>query len=321
MPYCGLVDRQWDLQIGDEIRRTELHKTFGGRNQGGVGPSAQSRNVLIFSDPASGEQHGYRDGWADDGTFHYTGEGQRGDQQFRQGNRAIRDHQPEGRALRVFKGASGTVTYVGQFELPERDPWYYDDAPETGDGPLRQVIIFRLVPINGIDSTGTPTLASGPGRGEVRIAELEQHHTDTFERSPNNELLQGSRREQPLLLRYAEYLRSAGHVVGQHQYWPQDRGRALRCDAFDETSRTLIESKSSCGREAVRMAIGQLLDYARFERPPVVQLALLVPERPRPDLLELLRGVGIHVVYPDGDAWTAVGADLEAGSEVLQKSS
>ena len=33
----------WDHEPGARIRRTELHKRFGGRGQGGIGPSPAAR--------------------------------------------------------------------------------------------------------------------------------------------------------------------------------------------------------------------------------------------------------------------------------------
>jgi len=93
------LDREtpWTLKPGDQIRRTELHAMYGGRRQGGIGPSAQTPNVFIFTDPKSGEQHGYIDSWKNDGCFHYTGEGQRGDQELTHGNRTILDSARDGR--------------------------------------------------------------------------------------------------------------------------------------------------------------------------------------------------------------------------------
>jgi hypothetical protein len=87
---------QWTLSIGERIRRTDLHDRFGGGRQGGISPSARTPNVFIFSDAASGVQHGYIDSWKDDGCFHYTGEGQRGDQKMIIGNRAILGFRPAG---------------------------------------------------------------------------------------------------------------------------------------------------------------------------------------------------------------------------------
>jgi hypothetical protein len=54
----------WNLSPGETIKRTALHATYGGSGQNGIAPSRQSPNVLVFSDPASGEQHGYFDGLA-----------------------------------------------------------------------------------------------------------------------------------------------------------------------------------------------------------------------------------------------------------------
>src|SRR5206468_11612383 len=101
----------WLLEPGEEVERKELQKEYGGRTQGGIGPSRRTPNVFVFSDPIAGEPHGYFDGWRSDSCFHYTGEGQRGDQQMKSGNAAILHHAEEGRALRVFMGARGQVTY------------------------------------------------------------------------------------------------------------------------------------------------------------------------------------------------------------------
>lgn len=139
---------EWRLMPGDVIRRSDLHNQYGGRRQGGIGPSAQSPNVFIFTDAASGVQHGYRDQWKSDGCFHYTGEGQVGDQVMKQGNAAILNHSKDGRALRVFQGARGLITYQGEFVVDDDQPWYFADAPATRGGPLRKVIVFRLRPVD-----------------------------------------------------------------------------------------------------------------------------------------------------------------------------
>ena len=121
----------WDISPGSEIRRVELHDRYGGGRQGGISPSRQSPNVLIFSDLAVGEQHGYLDRWVGE-EFHYVGQGQYGDQVMKGGNAAILKHKAEGRALRVFWGVGGTVQYAGEFELSEPDPWYLARAKEKG---------------------------------------------------------------------------------------------------------------------------------------------------------------------------------------------
>ena len=85
------------LVPGQTIKRSELQDRYGGRRQGGISPSKQTPNVFLFTDQARGAIHGYiYDGQSDDGLYHYTGEGQAGDQRMVQGNRAIRDHRAEG---------------------------------------------------------------------------------------------------------------------------------------------------------------------------------------------------------------------------------
>ncbi len=51
------------------------------------------------------------------------------------------------------------------------------------------------------------------------------------------------------------------------------------------------------------MAIGQLMDYARFVDPPVGR-TILLPEEPRPDLIALAKSKGIDVVTPNGEGGT-----------------
>lgn len=143
----GIPDANWTLRPGDTILRKDLHRRYGGAGQGGIEPSAKTPNVFIFSDLAAGEKYGYVfDGWRD-GVFHFTGDGQVGDQVMKFGNRAILDHRKHGRALRVFDGARGRVTYKGEFELAA-DPFYVAEARGRSSERVRKVIVFRLVPMN-----------------------------------------------------------------------------------------------------------------------------------------------------------------------------
>jgi hypothetical protein len=191
---------EWRLEPGERVERAILQAEYGGRTQGGIGPSRKSPNVLIFSDPIAGEPHGYYDGWQEDGCFHYTGEGQYGDQQMKSGNASILNHQADGRALRVFEGARGIVTYLDEFELDPTRPFYWTDAPETGDGPRRQVVVFCLRPKNiepGKPSLKLASLLAGPVNDDVPI---EQQHTERAFVSPSREPYEAERREQRLVL-------------------------------------------------------------------------------------------------------------------------
>ncbi len=288
----------WALQPGDAVERKTLQARYGGRTQGGIGPSRSSPNVLIFSEPAAGEPHGYFDGWRADGCFHYTGEGQRGDQEMKSGNAAILNHARAGRALRLFLGARGRVVYEGEFVLDEDRPWYTTDAPETKNGPVRSVIVFRMRPLNTGPKPSSSMLdrIARPGVEDVPV---EEQWSEWAFVAPSHVPYEAERREQKLVLAFRDYLRAKGHEVSRTKIVPDDEAKPLFSDLMDRTTGTLYEAKGTVERGAIRMAIGQLLDYSRFVEPRP-RLAVLLPSRPRSDLAELLRSVEIAVVWREG---------------------
>jgi hypothetical protein len=285
-----------DLAPGETIRRVDLHERYGGRRQGGISPSKQSRNVFLFTDQARGALHGYIfDGQNDrDGFYHYTGEGQYGDQRMVQGNRAIRDHKDEGRELHLFDVKSGEATYFGQFEYVDD---YSGDAPETKEGPDRKVIVFRLRRLSG-EVRLAPSRLQQFSDEEIKVVPVERHLTERMVISPRHEPYEADRREQRLVLELVAALRAEGHEVDRLQLRPEGEVAPLFCDLFDRTTNTVVEAKGSVARSAIRMAVGQLADYSRLVEPPP-QKMILVPERPRKDLLELAASQGIAVTWPD----------------------
>lgn len=76
---------------------------------------------------------------------------------------------------------------------------------------------------------------------------------------------------------------------------------SIRCDVFDETNGVLFEAKAdSSDRAQLRMAIGQLLDYGYFgfeSKNLAVRKALLLPEMPSAEILELLAHLGLGVAW------------------------
>ncbi|MFC8716146.1 restriction endonuclease [Kitasatospora sp. NPDC057198] len=295
----------WSLEPGDTIERKQLHTRFGGRTQGGIGPSAKTPNVMIFTDPVAGEKHGYYDGWMPDGHFHYSGEGQYGDQRMLSGNASILNHKVEGRALRVFKGARGLVTYLGEFEIAAADPSYEADAPETNDGPLRKVIVFRLRPVDTRPQAPTSRLGRLLGATDstnpVQRLPLEQQLTEKMFVDPNREAYEAERKESKLVSALGDYLRTKNHQVGRHQIMPTGETRPLYTDVYVEALNLLVEAKGSVTRENIRMAIGQLADYSRYLGTP--RKAILVPSQPRTDLLDLAASQGCAVIWPDGKGY------------------
>ncbi|MFF0294271.1 restriction endonuclease [Kitasatospora sp. NPDC004614] len=304
----------WNIEIGRELKRVDIHAEYGGRRQGGIGPSRVAPVVLLFTDPVKGHRHGYFDGWGADGCYHYAGEGQVGDQKMTQGNLAILNHRKDGRDLHLFQGVSSGVTrYIGQFELPTDDPWYLTDAPETNDGPVRSVIMFRLQPVKAAPPSGVQLPHTPEPELLVREVEIEQQYVERTYVEPHREPYEAERREAKLVRDYADHLRAAGHVVVRQRIEPAGELKPIITDLFDKTANRLVEAKGTVTREAVRMAVGQLFDYGRhFE--PIPSWALLVPSKPRPDLIALCGFAGVEVIWPEDGGFHEAG-NLRAAEE------
>ena len=288
------------LTPGDKIARREVHKQFGGRQQGGIGPSRVAPVVLFFTDPATGQRHGYYDGWDDEGFYNYVGEGQLGDQRLVQGNRAILNHDADGRTLEGFLADGPIVTYLGEFELVD---YHWTEAHESGNpAVLRQVVVFRLRPVAGKPPVELPHVPVTPADGpRVDVVPVEERHTERAFVTPDRQPYELERREADLVHRYRDHLLRQGHDVSRLRVVPPGESAPLYSDLWDMTALELIEAKGGVTREQIRMAVGQLFDYGRFVEAKT--RTLLVPSSPRPDLLEYLRSVLVEVVFPVGDGW------------------
>ena len=289
------------LTPGQTIRRTELHAQYGGRRQGGISPSRETPNVFVITAPARGEAFGYvYDGWGDDGYFHYTGEGQVGDQTITQGNKAIHDHEAQGRELHVLEANGTELTYIGQFSFHD---CYPADADDVSDDPgQRKVVVFRLEQITGERRGPSRARLDRLGHELVKEVPVEQYLTESTLIEGNREPYASERREQKLVVTYTEHLERLGDDVCRLQFRPPGEAAALFCDIFDKTTRTLYEAKGTVTRSAIRMAIGQLTDYSRFVDGDVKR-SILVPEQPRDDLMALARTAGVDVVWATGEGW------------------
>jgi hypothetical protein len=287
----------WHLAPGETILRKHLHARYGASNQGGICYSKDSNNVFIFTDPAEGELHGYLDLWMDDGRFHYTGQGKLGDQRMEKGNRRILNHRVDNTRLRLFSGSRGQVEYMGEFEVDEQDPWYETDAPESESGRIRRVIVFRLVPVDVSARAPEVELAEilADGTNEVKSISIESGVTETSFVHPSREVYTADRKESQLVRKFAAHVDWRGYNATRRQIKPKDERRPLFTDMYIDGVNLLVEAKGSVTREDVRMAIGQLADYRRFLDSP--QGAVLLPSRPRCDLLDLIEVEGYGVIW------------------------
>jgi hypothetical protein len=282
----------WGIGVGQTLLRVKVHEDYGGGGRGGMEPSAQTPNVLLFTEASAGERFGYKfDGWHKDGTYHYTGEGQVGDQVMSFGNKAVRDHTAQGRALRLFRADGREVTYLGEFEMPAHDPYFFDEAPDR-DGNLRKVIVFRLQPVGQV--LKSPSDQQAPAAGTVTEVPVEAHNIEKYERQHPDEPAVVVRREAELVGRYVAYLGKQGQATMRHKV-PTPAGRSMYTDLFNKATQELIEAKASSSRTHVRAGLGQVLDYARYVHHD--KKALLLGSEPESDLIDLLVEHGVSCIW------------------------
>lgn len=158
----------YGLQVGQVLRRTEVHERFGGQRQGGIATPSGRPVVLIFTGKG-GLSNGYEDGWQED-VFNYFGEGQIGDMVFTRGNRAIRDHLQDGRDLLLFTMlGGGQVRFEGPFIAGS---WDYAQGRDRNNAD-RRAIVFHLR--RGVDPEAIEDpLGGAPDRALVDLAELRR---------------------------------------------------------------------------------------------------------------------------------------------------
>lgn len=164
-------------------RSREIHDVFGGQRQGGISTPATHPVVIAFTGEA-GKSHGYDDFWDDAGIFHYYGEGQRGDMKFAGGNRAIQQHQADGKKLVVFQmmGRGKPYRYLGEF-LCVRS-YIKPDTPAT-EGPNRNAIVFCLQPLDDSaffhsNNVAEPSLPEQALDSTVTLALVETRKTQSL---------------------------------------------------------------------------------------------------------------------------------------------
>ncbi len=272
--------------MGDVLLRRHIHDRFGGSRQGGISSAPHIDSVFLFTRD-SGKAFGYNyDGPASDGSFSYTGEGQTGDQKLIRGNKQILK---PGLTLRLFESVGRTtVRYLGEYVPDPAQPYRPEQAPDRGGKEVRNVLVFKLWPVGNVpvaEPTGTV----------VEEVPIENTQVEVFTTSPTTESTEAERRESRLVQRYREWVVAAGGDLVRHKIKPDGAAQPLFTDTFNRVTRELIEAKGSAARYYIRLALGQILDYARFICP--ASMAVLVPSRPADDLVALLAEHGVDCIF------------------------
>lgn len=300
------ADAPWNIRPGEDFTRRQIAEFLDGDHRyRGIVPL--DADIVIYSDHKNAGDSGYYyDGWSvERSAFYYTGEGSKGDQVFKGGNSAIRDHKNQSRALRLFVAVgnvSGSTTrvhrYVGRFETDTDAPHLKKQAPGQ-DGLPRELIVFHLRPVgeviadvgqlSAIGGVATSSIVSAVHVEAVPESVITAERAE-FERATSGMVVQ---KEALLSARFREFLvQSHGREVKRYKI-TTPRG-LLFTDIADITSSVLYEAKGTAERMAVRLALGQVLDYGRYV--DGASLAVLLPEAPDADLVELLESHGVGCV-------------------------
>jgi hypothetical protein len=114
---------------------------------------------------------------------------------------------------------------------------------------------------------------------------IEERNTERFFVDPSREPYEAERRESRLVQAFREFLVARDHQVTRQRIVRAGEAKPIFSDVVDSTANLLVEAKGTATRDAVRMAFGQLADYARFLDNPV--RAILIPAEPCEDLRAL----------------------------------
>jgi hypothetical protein len=293
---------EWTLLRGQTILRARLHDRYSGIRQGGIAPSRKTKNIFLFTDDSSNNEHGYeRDYWKDDFTFFYCGDGQTGNQKLTRRNLQVLNHVQDGRKLRLFSPVAGKVTYLGELTIDSEKPYEFADGIGR-DGKPRKVIMFRLNRVlekTDLDAQllGIQNPINEFGREYIFANEDSRNvaQSDFFSTDPN--LL-----DRALQIHALTQNTVANWVLGD-SLTPLSPN-STTCD-FDiawnsDFGKVVCEVKSLSEENEVhqfRFGLGQILEYAqKLEAFPV----LMFNRRPsQPELINAAKKAGVAVLWPE----------------------
>lgn len=224
----------------------------------------------------------------------------------------------DGRSERAFRNSLKNARdhFDGHLGAPRRG-WREGNAPkDLGDAPSRIVAewadrsddeLWRSVRALTLPTLPerVPSMALHSARRanppRVVSVPVEAANVEAGERRTPQEALVFRRREAALVERFRRFMAGRGVEYIRHCITPEP-GTRLYSDLYDAERNVLVEAKGDAARESLRMALGQLLDYARFIAPRP-RLAVLLPDRPTLDLQALLLANGVDVIWEERAAF------------------
>jgi hypothetical protein len=132
-----------------------------------------------------------------------------------------------------------------------------------------------------------------PKASYVKLGDLPHDHEFEFEVRRPEAVKRAKKLEAKLVNDYERWLAKKQRHLGCLCFGQ------IRCDVYEAKRRNLLEAKCRAKREHIRMAVGQLLDYAHLARRGYqnLNLAILLPEKPLDELTDWLSLLRISVAW------------------------
>jgi hypothetical protein len=283
---------------GETFKRADLHAFFGGSFQHGMTSANSGSDFLLFHDEESNHQFGYNlwQGFQVDGSFHYTGQGVKGNQKMTRSNLALMKSYEKMNPIHLIESKHGVCTYIGRFTLGS--PTYFEkQAPDIEKRGTRKVFVFNLIPITMVvakdNSDADFDTITGNDLPWVAPNFTPIQTSGAAEKSTVMEL-----HENLLQAEFGNFLIKSGNPPLNHIFNFSNVKGGLKPDFWIPSLGFVVEAKPSSAREFTRLAIGQVLDYANLaslEGNPMSP-AILLPDSPSVDLVRLIKLLGITLI-------------------------
>jgi hypothetical protein len=284
---------------GETFLRREMHEKVGGSFRHGMTSSSAGTEFLLFHDKKKSVKFGYHvwEGLQADGKFHYTGQGTRGDQSLTKSNLALIRAGELGNPIHLIESVDGLCTYLGEFLLDDPN-FFIEEAPDELRESLRKVFVFNLIPKTFYQGSSLDDASALKMTGVSRPWELP-NFSDLQRDSLSSSASSIVRSEFKLQNEFGLFLLSHGYKVLSYEFKFPEMSGTLKPDFWIEDLEMIVEAKPSTSREHVRLAIGQVLDYVHLAAQLGLNMkpAILLPGIPPNDLVELLKELGIKLIY------------------------
>jgi hypothetical protein len=300
-----VVETKFPIEVGQSLKKAYIHALIGGSSQHAMTSCLGGSAFLVFHDPLKGRKFGY-DVWEGpqaDGSFHYTGQGVLGHQRLTGPNRILLAASSDGKPIHFFRRPGpgskrvpgNPYTYEGLVML-DVPPYVVREAPDQ-TGALRNVFVFRFVPL---EESPDQLASSSKSLAECAMTPWNPSIADIAKLGiPTTPAAQADLEENKLQKRFWEFMCSKGEQPERAAISIDGLKGYLFPDFVLSSRGLVVEAKPSTSRIHVRLAIGQVLDYAHLlaEAGRLLKPAILLPGKPRQDLCDLLEKLEISLIF------------------------